>query len=511
MSAYDHIDFTPPEGAQKAAARALEVRASKPPSQRGMTGVGLARARDIANGKTLSPETVRRMLSFFQRHEGDKSGSTWGEQGKGWQAWNGWGGDPGFAWARKVVRQMEAADAKLASERCPTVLLSEDLLPEVGHRTWNQIAKLGEFRGHQQGAFAFTPDAFARIIENFAATENRRVPVDYEHTSEVLPENVAQEGVPAVAWIVDLDDRGPEGLWACFEWVDAKAVQYVRERRYLYVSPAVVFNAIDKASGQRIGARLTSVALTNHPFLDGLAPLVASETADATRLGLAPGDVHIPVGVTVTPRKEPEMDPEMMKSPPPDKLPMAEAPAAKPAEGDKIAQRYNAMRARLRAMGDAMSMPMAEGDEAAEDAMLDKLAAMVAEMKVAQQAEAEKIAEGVIASGRAASKDDLVALILSDRPRFDRLFPAQPEKPAPQPPTGDAKALLSGRVLTPAMHPTPAPQGDEKDESTEAYELAERMISEKKAPDFATAINLASREVRQRRAQNATSRLAPRG
>jgi hypothetical protein len=241
---------------------------------------------------------------------------------------------------------------------------------------------------------------------------------------------------------------------------------------------------------------------------------VASETADATRLGLAPGDVHIPVGVTVTPRKEPEMDPEMMKSPPPEKLPMAEAPAAQPAEAspaDKAMQRYNAIRARLRSMGDAMAMPMADGDEAAEDAMLDKLAAMVAEMKAAQQAEAEKIAEGVIASGRAASKDDLVALILSDRARFDRLFPAMPEKPAPQPPTGDAKALLSGRVLTPAMHPAPAPQGDEKDESAEAYELAERMISEKKAPDFATAITLASREVRQRRAMNATSRLAPRG
>lgn len=405
-------------------------------------------------------------------------------------------------------------EVALLAERCPTVMLADGEAPEVGHRTWNQIARLGEFKGHQQGAFRFDAEAFARIVANFRATVNQRVPVDYEHTSEVLPENVAQEGVPAVAWIVDLDDRGAEGLWACFEWVDAKAVQYVRERRYLYVSPAVVFNAIDKASGQRIGARLTSVALTNHPFLDGLAPLVASETADATRLGLAPGDVHIPVGVTVTPRKEPEMDPEMLKSPPPEKLPMAEAPAAQPAEAspaDKIAQRYNAIRARLRAMGDALSMPMAEGDEAAEDAMLDKLAAMVAEMKAAQQAEAEKIAEGVIASGRAASKDDLVALILSDRPRFDRLFPAMPEKPAPQPPTGDAKALLSGRVLTPAMHPAPAPQGDEKDESTEAYELAERMIAEKKAPDFATAIALASREVRQRRALNATSRLAPRG
>ena len=67
------------------------------------------------------------------------------------------------------------------------------------------------------------------------------------------------------------------------------------------------------------------------------------------------------------------MDPEMMKSPPPEKLPMAEAPAAQPAEvspADKAMQRYNAIRARLRAMGDAMSMPMAEGDESAEDAML---------------------------------------------------------------------------------------------------------------------------------------------
>ena len=109
---YEHIDFTPPEGAQEAAARALEVRAEKPESQRGMTPVGLARARDLSNGSKLSPETVRRMKAYFDRHEGDKSGATWDEQGPGWQAWQGWGGDAGYAWARKVVGQMEAADAK---------------------------------------------------------------------------------------------------------------------------------------------------------------------------------------------------------------------------------------------------------------------------------------------------------------------------------------------------------------------------------------------------------------
>lgn len=107
---YGHIDFTPPRGAQEAAARALEVRAQKPPSERGMEPPGLARARDLSNGRRFSPETVREMLGWFARHEVDKQGDTWDEQSKGWQAWNGWGGDAGYAWARKVVRQMDAVD-----------------------------------------------------------------------------------------------------------------------------------------------------------------------------------------------------------------------------------------------------------------------------------------------------------------------------------------------------------------------------------------------------------------
>jgi len=52
---YSHIDFKPPKGAQEAAKRALEVRATKPPSKKGLTPVGIARARDLANGETLSP------------------------------------------------------------------------------------------------------------------------------------------------------------------------------------------------------------------------------------------------------------------------------------------------------------------------------------------------------------------------------------------------------------------------------------------------------------------------
>ena len=112
LAKYDAIDFTPPQGARDAAKSALNVREGKPPSQRGMTPVGIARARDLINGVKLSPDTVRRMKAFFDRHESNKGGSTWDERGKGWQAWNGWGGDAGYSWAKKVVRQMNAIDKK---------------------------------------------------------------------------------------------------------------------------------------------------------------------------------------------------------------------------------------------------------------------------------------------------------------------------------------------------------------------------------------------------------------
>lgn len=39
---------------------------------RGGTEVGVARARDIVNNRDLSMDTVRRMNSYFARHEVDK-------------------------------------------------------------------------------------------------------------------------------------------------------------------------------------------------------------------------------------------------------------------------------------------------------------------------------------------------------------------------------------------------------------------------------------------------------
>ena len=130
---YDGIDFTPPQGARDAAKRALEVRGEKPASQRGMTSVGIARARDLIAGKSLSPDTIRRMHSFFSRHEVDKKGEGWDNQGKGWQAWNGWGGDAGFSWVKKLIKQMDSRDEKLEEPAsCP--IATQDIKTNLANR-----------------------------------------------------------------------------------------------------------------------------------------------------------------------------------------------------------------------------------------------------------------------------------------------------------------------------------------------------------------------------------------
>lgn len=98
--------YTPPAPVRRAAARALALRASLPPSRRAMTPVGLARARDLSNGRPVSLDTIRRMAEYFARHVIDKRGAGWGVDSKGFQAWLGWGGDPGRAWARAILRSV---------------------------------------------------------------------------------------------------------------------------------------------------------------------------------------------------------------------------------------------------------------------------------------------------------------------------------------------------------------------------------------------------------------------
>ena len=137
---YEGIDFTPPQGVRDAAIRALKKRSEQPPSKRGMTAVGIARARDLSNGVSLSPETIKRMVAYFTRHEVDKQGSTWEEYGKGRQAWDGWGGDAGYTWSKKILAQMERADEKEKALSEPSMQASN----RTDFKAFRERIRLGE-------------------------------------------------------------------------------------------------------------------------------------------------------------------------------------------------------------------------------------------------------------------------------------------------------------------------------------------------------------------------------
>ena len=101
--------YKPTSGMKAAARTALEWHKQ---GKRGGTAVGLARANQIVRGESLSASTVKRMFSFFSRHEVDKKakGFSPGEEGypsPGRVAWNLWGGDAGFAFARDKVKSMD--------------------------------------------------------------------------------------------------------------------------------------------------------------------------------------------------------------------------------------------------------------------------------------------------------------------------------------------------------------------------------------------------------------------
>jgi tRNA nucleotidyltransferase/poly(A) polymerase len=123
---YDSIDFKPPQTVADQAEKGLKLRQKASPSNKGGLssqeagaqgiGSGVQRAVNLKNRDNVTPETIGKMLGFFARHEKNKSiapenrDTPWND--KGYVAWLLWGGDAGWAWAKKVKEQMERADAK---------------------------------------------------------------------------------------------------------------------------------------------------------------------------------------------------------------------------------------------------------------------------------------------------------------------------------------------------------------------------------------------------------------
>jgi len=129
---------TPSDAMASNARRGLKLRSEY---GRGGTAVGVARARDIANKKSLSDSTVMRMHSFFSRPRVDKKGKGWtpGSEGypsNGLIAWLLWGGDSGARWAESKRNAIVNARKSMWSGTALSFQKAESV--RVGQMvTWN--------------------------------------------------------------------------------------------------------------------------------------------------------------------------------------------------------------------------------------------------------------------------------------------------------------------------------------------------------------------------------------
>src|SRR5438094_613877 len=161
------------------------------------------------------------------------------------------------------------------------------------------------------------------MARNFEKRKNDQIVIDYEHASEA-PEVALGGPVPAAGWIHELRVRSSElgvgssgselrnsklrnselrnselrnCLTALVEWTK-EAFGLIKSGAYRFFSPAIDWNYRDKATGEPQGATLTSGALTNHPFLEELPPIMLTDLAGSAAILAAPSGKKTAAGGT---------------------------------------------------------------------------------------------------------------------------------------------------------------------------------------------------------------------
>ena len=115
-----------PKAARENAQRALDWAEKEGWGSCG-TGVGKARANQLAKGEPISEETISRMAAF-ERHR-QNSDTPYGE-GCGKLMWDSWGGDEGIKWAQRKLKsikqeKMEEAVLRLAKKYGETLPIDD--------------------------------------------------------------------------------------------------------------------------------------------------------------------------------------------------------------------------------------------------------------------------------------------------------------------------------------------------------------------------------------------------
>jgi hypothetical protein len=131
-----------------------------------------------------------------------------------------------------------------------------------------EIIRTGTFYHRRHGKFSITEDTLNQIEANF---EGGRICADYNHGS--LSKD--PEAAKAAGWVQKLERQvHPDrvSLMASVEWTE-DAKKLIDNGEYRFTSPEFVFDWKDPEDNEFKGAKMLAFAITNRPFLPGMAPL----------------------------------------------------------------------------------------------------------------------------------------------------------------------------------------------------------------------------------------------
>ncbi len=205
------IDLKPTQEMADNAARGLSLREKH---GRGGTEVGVARARDLKNRTNLSPETVRRMDSFFARHAVDKEGEGWGKDSAGWIAFLLWGGQAGKDWAARKAKEIDRADGKVENSRAERP--SHRVTPGDGSVTIHDLEVF----------CAYDPRIDGDSDEELATFDNERVRGIVEGTLKYM----AKGSMPRLVVMHERDGQEPKssvGRFTKLRYEERQGVGYI--------------------------------------------------------------------------------------------------------------------------------------------------------------------------------------------------------------------------------------------------------------------------------------------
>lgn len=261
------IDTKPTDAMAAEAKRGLEWRKDNG----GGTDIGVARARDIQNRKNLSLDTVKRMHSFFARHEVDKKAAGFKPGGEeypsaGRVAWALWGGDPGQSWARNIVDRMDAADNKAKDEQTVKRFYSTAKLSDRISETPEGFLICEAVPITRAGDLLYNPSetpitagdghtVISRSIDDIhdpatiASFEGK--PVTINHPDDfVTPENWRELAVGVVQNVRPGEGEDADKLLADLLITDMEAISAVKQKRLREVSCGYEAEYVEESPGR---------------------------------------------------------------------------------------------------------------------------------------------------------------------------------------------------------------------------------------------------------------------